>query len=737
MSAAKCPSLPTDPLAPCTVTFVTQNDRANEPPPQPRVRKVTTIINTLGIIVEDNDTEVGVWVFTACEKKFFPKADQHMFIGIHLGTWIIVGIYPDGTVASYSPWPLLLQAYETKVIENQLLLKICASDMHHEKTVRYDEVVAPCKVDASTKFFERDPQLTAEFYKIPGLGRVLAPTVFRSNLEDKNGRLSIWIQYCGRVVRECSWMVFYLEEKSHDGNEYREKELRVISEFIKEKRSQLEILRCPDKYMSRNLGLITEVHSNKHTLNFWSPFVPIETDHTARIPQPPKHREVESPMLDPMIGQWIQFDVHSKDLEKYIGTKPGFRLQVQEYLPVNSPCGIGVVNVNKTIRVAVSCILVTGTDHPMLYQLPTFGFVIDRNSTLVSGAHMQLILEKISPKLRRSSSACWSVISSKVVNFSDVTVEKVKDMQTEAIPLKDAMEPCSVISIEKQNHSSQSKPQQALQVQAVPMLSASVNTGITMLKYQQPQSQIQYLHQGRDYYIGNTIRLPSNYSSSTKKFTKSRVFLENTLEGHAIVEKYIPERQAGILWLFDNFNTSVHFIYDEFEFEIGDYVYVKLEKKSDPMQQLGFRWLWKSGVKKEAPFNCRVNKNQIYIETKVTLGTPNRQNRTTYTSKHFPTVLDVDSCISTPTAGVTYSAVIYRKRITDPVTDIGRFQWTIYALQGTSYMVADYYHSNYQFHNRSNLKNVPPQNVGISSASSEHSSTSPPLKRSSITSDES
>lgn len=117
----------------------------------------------------------------------------------------------------------------------------------------------------------------------------------------------------------------------------------------------------PSNSIARHAGFVTEVFPQKNYLYCWSPQVSLEADHTAKFPQPPKHREVDSPMLSPLVGQWIQFDVQSKDLDKYMSTRSGYRLSIQEYLPINSPCGVGVVQCGKIVRVRKiypKCILI-------------------------------------------------------------------------------------------------------------------------------------------------------------------------------------------------------------------------------------------------------------------------------------------------------------------------------------------------------------------------------------------
>ena len=104
MSEETCPSVPTGPSKPTIIKFNTQNDRMNEPPPQPRVRKVTTIINTLGVIVKDSATDFIVWVFTACEEKCFPKTDKHMFMVRHWFCRIIPQVFSIFT--EFSSWNL-------------------------------------------------------------------------------------------------------------------------------------------------------------------------------------------------------------------------------------------------------------------------------------------------------------------------------------------------------------------------------------------------------------------------------------------------------------------------------------------------------------------------------------------------------------------------------------------------------------------------------------------------------
>ncbi|EFP08523.1 hypothetical protein CRE_15561 [Caenorhabditis remanei] len=699
MSEETCPSVPTGPSKPTIIKFNTQNDRMNEPPPQPRVRKVTTIINTLGVIVKDSATDFIVWVFTACEEKCFPKTNKHMFMSFQVGTWIIVGIYPDGTVASFSPWSLLLNAYETRVYQGQLQMKRLVSELHHEKS---------------------ESQLTAEFYYISGFGRVLVASTYRQQLEELNDNLSIWVQYCGGVVKDCCWIMYCFDGKNRANSGFTDKELRDIAEFIQDRRLNTDAMTCTNKFVARNMGLLTEINSNKNIMHCWSPHVSMEADHCVKIPQPPRNREIDSPLLQPVIGQWIQFDVQSKDIDEYIEMRPGFRLNISEYLPINSPCGIGVVHVNRIVRVAISCILVKGTDHPKLYHLPLFGIVIDQRMALVSGTHMQLIIEKTTPKIRKSSGICWKVIDSVIVNVTDATVEKIKDMLIEIIPIRDSMESCHLVPIEKSHSSMQSKP--FLVQQVIPVGTSSVNSGITSLKYQQPQQHIPYHDSRRDYYIGNSIQLPSNYNPSRngRYSTKARQwssmsYTGETMEGNALVEKVNQGLKSGILWFFDH-SMSVHFLYDDFKLHVGDYAHVKVEQIADPLSAMGFRWKWKSGSRKTPPFACFVDKNQIYVEDQLVYCGLNRQNWPMYKSSNFPCILDVDGFIVNPT----------------------RYHWTIFSLRNTHQLSTDLFipQSNYQrsFGSRQ-AKNLPVTEFVKSSTSSDHS-TSPPLKSPSLASDE-
>lgn len=49
---------------------------------------------------------------------------------------MIVGLYPDATVASCSPWPLILKAYEMSVSYGTVFMKRKASELCHEKVGR-------------------------------------------------------------------------------------------------------------------------------------------------------------------------------------------------------------------------------------------------------------------------------------------------------------------------------------------------------------------------------------------------------------------------------------------------------------------------------------------------------------------------------------------------------------------------------------------------------------------------
>lgn len=717
----------------------------NEPPPQPRVRKITTVINTLGVVVRDSATEITVWVWTACEEKSFPKTNKHMFMGFKLGTWLIVGIYPDGTIASFSPWSLVLKAYETKVSHDQVFIKICSTEMHHEKTVRYSEVVGYVyNTTTNISYFECEPQLTAEFYVIPGFGRVLVASSLRTHVESHN--LNVWVQYCQGTVKGCSWIMTSIESTLEDSEAVPENDLRFIAEFIKVKRLKVEVILCPDKYASRNLGILIDMHSNRENLTCWSPFGPFEGDHYAKNPAYENHRELDSPLLDPIIGQWVQFDVLSKDLERYMGKKPGYRLSISEYLPINSPCGIGVLRSNRTIRIAVSCILVTGTDHSLLYELPTFGYVIDPKSSLVSGAHMQLIIEKTSWQIRRISGACWKVVSSMIVDPSDVTVEKTKDIRNEAIPLKHTMLPCKVVS-ESQPASTQTKGYSLLP--AMPLVHGSTITGVVTLKYQQPHHQTPYHEPEKDYYAGNHIRLPVSYSNSARSsryvqkpaFKSLSAYSEKILEVHGIVEKVSIETKSGILWVFDDFNASAHFIFDDFGFVMGNYVYATLEKQQDLTTKAGYKWKWLGGVRKNAPFRCHIVNSQLYIETELEcISDSYRRNQ--YRSPYFPTVIDVDNLISNPSIGTCYPAMVWRKKMPDFSQKDDRliktkFVWSIFSLQNSLYAPKDTIHHNYGRSISNKLKsNISSMTEIKRATSSDLSSVSPPLHCQSLPSSE-
>lgn len=438
-------------------------------------------------------------------------------------------------------------------------------------------------------------------------------------------------------------------------------------------------------------------------------------------------------MLSPLVGQWIQFDVQSKDLDKYMSTRSGYRLSIQEYLPINSPCGVGVVQCGKIVRVMISCILVKSTDHPMLFELQMFGPVIDKKSSLISGAFMQIVLEKTSSRIRRMSGVCWRVIYSLIVSGAENMVENSQSVRIEAISQRDAMETSHIIPIEKPSNSG----------------TITNNTGVTTLKYQQPHQNPHYQEQRRDYYMGNNIQIQTAYNSTQlrkyqpkpKKFSS---YTGESLEGHALVEKIMAHAKTGILWFFDNYNSSVHFIFDDFELNVGDYAYVKLIQKKEETAHLQFRWKWISGTKKLSPFNCRIDLFQLFIEEQVSYKSKDMLNRNTYTSKNFPIIFDADGIIKNPIPGAIYCVVILRKKIqvTQTESPTHKYQWIIDSAQSNPFIITEYYNPHNAF-NRSFIASKQfSSSAALStdskkgSSGSEKSSTSPPLKSLTPPSDE-
>lgn len=713
--SGKCPSLPTSSPKKCVVTFHTQNDRSNEPPPQPRVRKVTTIVNTVGVIVRTTVSDIAVWVMTACTEVIIPKSNNHhMFLNFNVGTWIIVGIYPDSTIASFSPWPLILKAYETRLYQGCVQVKLKEPELGHLKV-------------------SLDRDFSAESYFIPGFGRVTGNLLNRSYIERTKEILTCWIQYCPDAGNGYHWFISAPDGASIDDSGFNEKELTSISDFLRNRQNYTDVEHCPNNSVLRHFGFVSEVEELKKYIHCWSPNVPIETDHSAKIPQPPKHREVESEMLPPLIGQWIQYDVKPLTDESYCKMKFRQRLNIQEYLPINSPSGIGIVFTYRTVRVMVSCILVKSTDHPMIYKLPTFGFVVDPKSSLVSGSHMQLVLEKTPQNLRKRSGICWRVIDSLIVTESDVTVEKIREVLVENVPLKDSMELSHFAPIEKplSQHLKSTATTNSIGVN-------SSNSRLSSSKYQSTSQQINNNEQRREYFTGCNIQISSSpHSTRNSRFmSKPKQILQGDhLEGHALVEKVQHNNKSGILWCFEQI-ASVHFIYDEFDLNVGDYAFVKLEKRTDPLLIAtgnGFRWMLKSAVKKAPPFKCHVEKYQIYIEDQVIYVGIDSQKRPYFRSANFPNVVDCDNQIIGPTGGLRYHVTLLRRKVpsvTNPFTH--RYQWSIYALQSVvainPHQFIPNMHRAYVGRNNFNLANATPvfESPRTSTFSDESSKSSTP-----------
>lgn len=97
----------------------------------------------------------------------------------------------------------------------------------------------------------------------------------------------------------------------------------------------------------------------------------------------------------------------------------------------------------------ISCILVKGTDLAHLFELPHFGFIIDRKAALISGNYVQLVLEKTSPKVRKVSGVCWIVEQSLVVQPQDVTIEKLQELPVLYVETRDAMEVSNIVAVER------------------------------------------------------------------------------------------------------------------------------------------------------------------------------------------------------------------------------------------------------------------------------------------------
>ncbi|CAL2040595.1 unnamed protein product [Caenorhabditis brenneri] len=660
-----------------------------------------------------------MWVMTACTEKIIPKSNNHhMFLNFNVGTWIIVGIYPDSTIASFSPWPLILKAYETRLYQGCVQIKLKEPELAHLK-VSLDRV------------------FSAESYFIPGFGRVTGNLLNRSYLERTKENLTCWIQYCPDAENGYRWFISS-DGTSIDESYFDEKELTSISDFLHNKQKYTDVEQCPSNSVVRHFGFVSEVEDLKKYIHCWSPNVSIETDHTAKIPQPPKHREVESELLPPLIGQWIQYDVKPLADENYCKMKSRRRLSIHEYLPINSPSGIGVVFTYRTVRVMVSCILVKSTDHPMIYKLPLFGFVVDPKSSLVSGSHMQLVLEKTSQNLRKRSGACWRVIDSLVVTESDVTVEKIKEVSVENVPLKDSMELSHFVQIEK--------PSSQYQKSAATKNSIGTNSSNSRLASSKYQPASQHINNNNEqcgeYYTGCNIQLLSSphLARNSRVMSKQKQSLQGDhLEAHALVEKIQQNNKSGILWCFEQ-TTSVHFIYDECDLNVGDYVHVKLEKRTDPLLMAtgpGFRWMLRSATKQAPPFKCNVDKNQIYIEDQVIFAGIDSQKKPYFRSANFPSVSDCDNQIISPTGGLRYYVTLHRRKV--PNVSYHRYQWSVYAVQEVvainQHPFIPNIHRAYVSRNSFNLANTTPVFESgrtctfseESSKSSSPNSFSPPL----------
>ncbi|CAI2350760.1 unnamed protein product [Caenorhabditis sp. 36 PRJEB53466] len=740
-SSSSGPSILEDNQKPCVVTFVTQNDRLNEPPPQPRVRKVTTVINTLAVVIRDTPTELGVWVMTACVHKSIPKTHPHLFVDFRLGTWMIVGIYPDGTVASFSPWPLVLNAYQTFVGNGVVSVAKSTLDLKYETTVTLGEYLKNHGTVNPNDYSVYDQGKCVDYWLIPGFGRVLAHCSFQVNhqtIRERNQHRNIWLSWCGEGTQQCCWAMHSIDNEQPEM--FSEQDLRDCLEFIRNREIATDYPPATSRVVARHFGLITEICESKKILFCWSPKASIESDHTVWIPQPPKQREIESPPLVPLIGQWLQFDLQSKDVEKYMTSKFGSKLLIQEYLPITSPAGVGVTHTNNVVRVVLSCILVKGTDHPLLFELPYYGIVIAQKNTLVSGAHMQLVLEKMSTQIVKISGVCWKVISSIAVNPKDVKVEKMQELLVHYIPLRDSMETSVLVQGEIKTQTLTSLKHSA-QNSSTSSNMTTARTGplVTTLKYQQPHHQ--YFQEAREYFHPRTIRMSANdvlpmYDRPWQAKRKlQQEFSGATLEAHALVEKTHSQKLSGILWIFENAASLFFYHSEDVSLNIGEYYSVKLVQVIDPQSKNGFRWTWMSGTRKPAPFQHHVDRGCLIIQETLNFIGVDKHKRVTFRGMYFPNVLDVHSVIQNPACNLLYHVTITRMKVHClPYNENGSFHWVV---SSTLFLQAAPLQQKHRHHQHL-YQAYPSRPLTLQSvatladaarSSSERSSTSSPLQK--------
>ncbi|CAI5449591.1 unnamed protein product [Caenorhabditis angaria] len=530
---------------------------------QPRLRKVTTVSSSLGLVVQTTAEFLTIWILNT--SKFMDIGHSDVTSKFELGSWIKIGLFPTGELASLYPQPFIVSPHPTRIVEGKV------------------EVFST----------------VGESYSIREKGCQFGKVGFRASLshlltKKSKETIGVWIRWltekeAKETTDKCQWEIVELDQnQTSDLEDFGDHEYRKFSEFIRNRierprNYESRLSECPLKSTIRHFGLVTDTYENKSHFSVWSPGVSSEHDHLAKVPL-----DKESGLLfseyPPAPGQWLQYDLSPKDAEKYAMPKGGGnRFFIIEYMPINSPKGITVFQIGRYYRIILTCVLVKSTEDPLVYELPDFGYVLDRKSNLRSGAFMQLVLERLPHRTRKMYNLNWKIVGSKFIEVAKIDeIEATQSLITQLVPHYEAYECCTQMS----------------------------NDRITYYPvYRSPLGSNNSQHRfPRNNFDGPAFM----YENSKKKFNNS------TVECTALVEKIDQIAKTAILWSFDA-AANYHIVYnDSLDLDKGDMIYVTLQQKADQKSVRGFRWSIQKYEKREPTYKCSILGNRVAIYEEMT-----------------------------------------------------------------------------------------------------------------------
>ncbi|CAB3405944.1 unnamed protein product [Caenorhabditis bovis] len=336
--------------------------------------------------------------------------------------------------------------------------------------------------------------------------------------------------------------------------------------------------------------------------NGWSPGLTADTDHLAKIPD--EYIVNQAIGLKPFVGQWINFDTSREHLTKLSNPKGLNRFFITEYMPISSPIGFSICQIGRALRIILTATIVKGTDHKSIYEIPDFGFVLDKKSVLRSGATQQIVIERTTYNTRKLFGISWKVMAATILRSTDEMIPTQRISMRKVAPFG-SYELCSVISGERQNAS-----------------------------HRQPL--------GSNTSMNSANGRRENYNSFEMNKKRQRPTQEGlTLDLNAMIEKIDFGRKCGILWVFDT-NSNVHFVFqDDPPFELGLTVDVHLISIADETAKNGFRWSLSRYKKLPPRCMCMVEKNRLMVlEEAMYTGNNDKLGRSILRGKLFSTIID-------------------------------------------------------------------------------------------------